>query len=1041
MMHSGPFKAIFVTGLLSLGICFLVPISARSQTDSSASNPVSTASTAESPELQSANSIVIPGPLRSFLRMTGISQEVSPDNVMPMLARNASLYGYDRGRETEFLVLVDRYVRQAREIESLADAHDTIRVTDCDSAARLIQVLGYKFQRACGQKDAYFATEDAERAFLTVDSGFPLARLEQSLQKNEPFVYSYPATRVPIYFNEKDWTAVSKWKGASANSLLDVLLHDQSLDRLYAALAKCDQETRDSLVQSPGLKKLSSLAAIFDLYGSQIRIHSGSVVVPGSEKAWEDLAGASPRSTGEFVTHLLSKDGGWLAAYFDVLSRVNQNQQAHLTEGSRLKRFYDAYRSTAAHSKASGGVFPRNATLLILFTSLKWTPDGDLVVPGGLGVWEDILSQKAKSKQLAPGLRRTEGWNTTGLLLEALVASSSYESDNGPVQAFLLLSAIDARRPPDRQLSNETEKTMASRLAQFNHWFPIFAEFPALDDTSITRFISAADRIDGISNSSLRANALGAFQANVGLWEIFARQGQIPSNQLNSSWQNTVQPFVGIDSSVQLFEAARGSLRSVFAAASGSGNPLSQDQVIGMLAGPVRDDPDSQRVHHELAERIRAVLDDQRLVSLDTLFGLYDGLTGMANGSATGSSLLPLAEDLREFEMPRPIFTGDERQEWAPIVYSSRHAELQVRTDLTKMLRSPGSPSQLMAARGQLTPFLRDTLVGLNYAYYEPPGAEVLHNNPLFVRSHDFSSISIQGTEETWGTPDLIGVGATAGGGAYLVGSLADLPYALASTEDDFIAPKNIQALIWKGVVPELLVGATLPRWWTVSRIELHSAALYQRFGEELLTASAGDAGLRAKVLAILSDRMAPDRLDRTEQAIQNPRGVAALIGETPPAESFYLAVEFRKRFPGQATMWGKAGKELEDLSQKYPSDVNPERLAADFGVPHPAFMLTNSCTLLNMKPPAAFGGNASRLLAESWESNNLYWARLADEMGYSPVMLNILVPELTRHMAANIFASNIEDWPALLRAMQETGNEFRQGKIPFPAANVVAGQ
>jgi len=68
--------------------------------------------------------------------------------------------------------------------------------------------------------------------------------------------------------------------------------------------------------------------------------------------------------------------------------------------------------------------------------------------------------------------------------------------------------------------------------------------------------------------------------------------------------------------------------------------------------------------------------------------------------------------------------------------------------------------------------------------------------------------------------------------------------------------------------------------------------------------------------------------------------------------------------------------------------------------------------------------------LGESWDSTNLYWARLADEKGYSPIMLNRLVPELTRHMVANIFATDIEDWPALTRAMRETGEEFRQGKI-----------
>jgi len=93
------------------------------------------------------------------------------------------------------------------------------------------------------------------------------------------------------------------------------------------------------------------------------------------------------------------------------------------------------------------------------------------------------------------------------------------------------------------------------------------------------------------------------------------------------------------------------------------------------------------------------------------------------------------------------------------------------------------------------------------------------------------------------------------------------------------------------------------------------------------------------------------------------------------------------------------------------------------------------------MRPLPLFGGSASRLLAESWESNNLYWARLADEMGYSPVMLNVLVPALTRRMVANIFASNIDDWPALLRAMQETGEEFRQGKINPQVATTIARQ
>jgi len=51
-------------------------------------------------------------------------------------------------------------------------------------------------------------------------------------------------------------------------------------------------------------------------------------------------------------------------------------------------------------------------------------------------------------------------------------------------------------------------------------------------------------------------------------------------------------------------------------------------------------------------------------------------------------------------------------------------------------------------------------------------------------------------------------------------------------------------------------------------------------------------------------------------------------------------------------------------------------------------------------------------------------------EMGYTPGALNRLVPDLTRRMVEKIFATDFEDWPALLRAMRETGDEFRHGKV-----------
>ena len=975
--------------------------------------------------------------------MAGISQKVSSDDVLSLLAHNVFIQGYGDGRPTEFLILLDRYVHQARELQTMAGASATIHIERCEDAGPLLQILGYRLRQGCGQKGMSLVTSMPERAFLTIDSGFPLTSLEEALQKGVPFSYPYPSARVQALFKESDWVALSTGKRLDTGSLLNLLLHDPDVARLYWAMTKSDTETRMELKRAPGLRRLLPYGPVLDFYGSEISIRSGHVVVPGgvaAESGWKELVGTAPQAPGEFVVHLLEKDNGWLAAYFDVLSRVSKEQQVHFTQAPRLKRLYEAFRMGEAEGSATKGVFRKAPELLVLFTSLQWEANGQPRIPGNLPVWKDIVNQKSDSSTVRNWAKRTKSFDNPEQLLEAMTAFSRIQTDTGPLQVFITLNAVDSGRTSQERLSPETVRLLASKFSQFNSWYLIFTEFPELNDSSITNFVNVASTIDSISNQALRGNVLGAFQANIGLWQILARQGQIPATGQNASWQKVIDPFSKITSSNQLLDAAHSSLGAVLFAASGKTN-LSQDEIIDLLAGPVQESLEGQRMHQEMTARIRSVLDDQRLVSLDTLRGLNDGLSSMEKGGPAPGGLLALAGELREFEMPRPIFTNNEKIIWAPRIYSSRHAELQVKTDLTKVINGPGTKAQLETARGQLAPFMRDTLVGLNYAYYEPPGAQMLHNNPLFVRAHDFSGMTIMGYDRTWGVPELLGAGTPAGGGAYLMGSLADLPYALASGEQDFIAPENVQALIWKELVPELLLNATLSRWWNVSPVELHAVTLYQKFGEELLTASASDSKLRAQVINILSDRMTPRRLEWAEQGQLSATQMAAVVPRMMPSDIFYLAAEYRHRYPAEAASMGPVAQQLDTLSQQHPAEVSWERLSRDFGAPHPAFTRSYARGLLNVKPMPFFGGYSSRLFGESWDSGNLYWARLADEMGYSPVMMNYLVPELTRHMIIKIFATDLEDWPALLRAMQETGEEFRQGKISLPPAGNTISQ
>jgi hypothetical protein len=71
--------------------------------------------------------------------------------------------------------------------------------------------------------------------------------------------------------------------------------------------------------------------------------------------------------------------------------------------------------------------------------------------------------------------------------------------------------------------------------------------------------------------------------------------------------------------------------------------------------------------------------------------------------------------------------------------------------------------------------------------------------------------------------------------------------------------------------------------------------------------------------------------------------------------------------------------------------------------------------------------GYSSRIMAESWESNLLYYAALADELQVMPSQLNVLIPEWTQKTVERIFATHLEDWPALLRSLRAVGADARQ--------------
>lgn len=1029
-MKPGPTSRRFLIGAL-LCVC-LSGYAGSSKQSSSAGNPGPIQADQTTVPASSVRTVAgIPGPLQSFLRMAGVSQQIQPEDVIPQFTHNVVVDGYRDGHPTEFLLLLNRYVLQARQLQKLAGSEGVIRVSTCADARPLLDILGYRLRGGCG-RNAYVETADANRAFLTINSGFPLAAFEQSVREGKPFVIPYKTTEVPLLFTPDTWIVISKHH---PRNLVDAFIRNPEVARLYWAMSRLDRETALSLRQSLGLRELVRLSPVLDFFGSHITIQGGRVILPGgpaAEPIWESLVHANPASPGNFVQKLLERDDGWLAAYFDTLSYADGKRRAYFTAPNHLRRFYEALRGKSLSPNPTHHSFRPDEGLFLLVNRLQFDSNGHVLVPGSLGVWRKVLEQKTDSRIVHDVSKRASGWKTPDDLVDGMVRLSRDPRLRSPLEAYLALSEIDARRLAGQRLDPRTALLLAEKFPRLGDQYVIFSEFHELNNVSIRRFIAVAESVTRMKNRVLRSDVLGTFEANVGLWQILARQGEIPPAAQNASWQRVVNPFAAIRTSAQLYDSARSSLEALLRAAAGKSN-LSEDEMIALLAGPRQTTAEGQRVRRQLANRVRAVMRDQRLVSLDTIFALGNALVEMGNGVPIPEELIQRAKELQEFEMPRPLFTKRERLQYAPGLINNYHTATEMRTNLVKSIKAASTSKQAANVRGELTPFLRDTLVGLNYAYYEPPGAQMLHNNPLFVRSHDFSGGDFSGQttlgEEIWTAPRLFGQGWTAGGGAHLVGSLADLPTVLAEVEEDFIVPKNVQSLIWEEMVPALVTSAIVPRWWGISRTELHAVALYQKAGEELLAAAAHNPPLRRNVIEILADRMLPRRLELVEDALRKEEFETALR-HTVPADAFYLTAEFRKRFPRHTNDWGPAGQELGRLAVLHPEETNFARLSRDFGVPHPTLARNNGRELLNFKPIPTFMNYSSRLLAESWESNNLYFARLADERNYPPVTLNLLIPQLTERMVEETFATNLQDWPALLRAMRETGDQFREGKV-----------
>ncbi len=967
----------------------------------------------------------IPGPLRSFARMAAISPDASAEEVLPALARNVVTNGYqashsnDALEQTEYLKLVHRYLSQAHELTKLAGEQQVIKIESCDSAtvAELIRILGFRMRGGCGS-EVVLETVNAARAFLTTDSGFPVNDLEQALRTNRPFTYDYHPSQVSVIFGPEYWMGTSK----ESVDFIETFLSDPSICRLYLGLSKLDRETAEALRKTDTYARLKAYAHVLDFFGGMFEIRDGKALIPGGQRsaaAWTDLAGVSPDKGPEFLDKLMAKDDGWLASLYDALARIHGPVQDYLTDPVRMKRFYTAVRGRITTPGPARPVFRSNTDMMLLTTRLRLNADGKPHIPGSMEVWKNLFVNHPQGKYDGKLTRLATTWKEPDDVLEALFALCRKAVENEPLKIFMAVSDLDRNRV--KPLDAPTVDRLARDYRTYGSQYSIFSESRGLTDKSINQFLDTAEVMNKISNPLFRSDIAGSFQSLIGLWQIFVRQQTIPQDQADTVFSGIVASFTQVRTERDLFDASRNGVKLLLAAApaaAGAAVPP-QERMTDLLAGAA--ESDNLDARDSVEQEIGRILEAQRIISLDTLFQIADHMDGIAKGEKLNTAMVAkLSARISEIQLPRAALSANERNAMGFGYWTDRHIEAERKLNLRSAIEKAGAdPEKMKDVRGLLAPLLRDTLLAFNYAHYAPPGAQILYTNPVFVRSHDF--LGMQGTSHTWRPTETFGTGWPSNAGGRLVGSLSALPYALAEAEQNFLVPAQTQALIWGDLVPQMILSAKIPRWWNITPPQIHWVGLHLRYGRELMAESAFDGELRGQFLDALGLFAAPARTASVGHMLE-VGNVREALDSVTPSELFSVARELAPKRTGDTSCLLAEMKQLSEGSV----GVNYMAISRAFGTPKPTLANSWEPDLENLRTFPALMGYSSRIMAESWESNTLYWVALADELSMAPAELNVRIPEWTQKLVEQIFASHLEDWPALLKSLRSVGDEVR---------------
>src|SRR5262245_10015942 len=898
-----------------------------------------------------------------------------------------------------------------------------------ERAQKILNLLGWRIVRAKENVLLEIGLDEDAAVRQTFPSALGIDELSMKnrLENGQTVTFTILDDQAALIFDEPYWFTAILRQPRPGRSLLEEMLENPQVARLYMGLASMNDETQRAVVLATNPDELLKQSQRLSFYGSSIAIEDGRIVLPGGDQAagaWNRLVEATPDRTAQFFEHLIRKDNGKLLAYYYSLAGLPQDHQRFLTRTpQRLSAFYKVFPFADEISLKANAFSRREDSFVRMAQELPLDGDGNILFPGSERVWTIAKggSQTISDVQkLAKRIRQASSPDAEDEILLSMLSQKNEIASRkvSQIENFLAVARIDAHRkqPMDEVMA----LTLSQMYGKYRAIFPYFAALSSLNSDHVTTFASAAERIEKVDQAEMNT-VLGEFHSLIQLIIMLKEAGKLSDQKSAELFSFVAGKFAAATTTVDFTQATFDSAENILDVA---GKPRAEDADAFLLrafsgeSAPLEFWLDGRLHSVDLPlknkKRISEVLRLQSISPLDALLRTYraaQSLTRAPEASAFAEIELNAPKLLEVTEGPEDKLPDSLRRE----IMVEKPAEVMRTIGKLKKEFSIEQPSKeipKLATRliEELNPFLKTTLVGWIYAFYFSPQDLAIAGDRYLVRRHIFyDRYRRRYWMETRSATDVQSTGS------YLTGGFTQMASAvayMAKTKvevDDSIATNAAEDAV---VTAGLAAVRSVP-WNQVAERSMHLTALKLRLGREFVVRSAFDVELRKELARSSIGLVGLRRRSDLLQALGEYE-VSEALSQLSNADFFFLADAL-----SASPLSRRAQSILTDAIAHETTVVQPNQVDY-FGGMHPGI---DGCTQPHFTRLAPYEEYENFLfvdpIAERLSDVLLYAADAADRLGLPVQGLALLAEPVVQQFSMQLKMSHSKDWQSAIEAMR----------------------